>query len=151
MSADGLVANCSLPTTQFDDMTLDLGIGDGVSLIPLHSEPSLWMNSDGYYWFLHPLFERLRSETGQYIDLYGDASFSGTSLSALERMVVDATMLVQAQPATWQVHTGTQMSPEHKELYENVQKDRFLALLANWKEIIARAKKIGKPVVCFGD
>jgi hypothetical protein len=132
-------------------MALDLGIGDGVSLIPVQSEPSLWLNSDGYYWFLHPLLEKLQSETGQYIDLYGDASFSGSTLSALERMVAEARKLVGAQPATWQVHTGTQLSPEHKELYAAVDKDRFLALLDKWQQIIARAREIGKPVVCFGD
>jgi hypothetical protein len=132
-------------------MALDLGIGDGVSSIPQQGEPSLWLSSDGYYWFLHPLFENLRSETGQYIDLYGDASFTGASLSALERMVAEAVGLVQAQPATWQVHTGTQLRPEHKELYVDVEKDRFLALLHKWLKIIERAKEIGKPVVCFGD
>jgi hypothetical protein len=132
-------------------MALDLGIGDGVSLIPKQGEPSLWLDSDGYYWFLHPLFEKLQSETGQYIDLYGDASFTGASLSALERMVAEAMGLVQAQPATWQVHTGTQLRPEHKELYAGVEKDRFLVLLHKWQQIIERAKEIGKPVVCFGD
>jgi hypothetical protein len=132
-------------------MALDLGIGDGVSLIPQQSEPSLWLESDGYYWFLHPLFEKLRSETGQYIDLYGYASFSGATLSVLERMVAEAVRLVQAQPATWQVHTGTQVRPDHKELYAEVKKDCFLELLNKWQQIIARAKETGKPIVCFGD
>src|SRR5687767_1401308 len=132
-------------------MALDLGIGNGVSLIPQQSEPSLWLDSDGYYWFLHPLFEKLRSETGQYIDLYGDASFSAATLSALERMVAEAMRLVEAQAATWQVYTGTQLKPEHKELYAEVTKDCFLAMLRKWQQIIARAKDIGKPVVCFGD
>jgi hypothetical protein len=132
-------------------MALDVGIGDGVSLIPQQGEPCLWLNSDGYYWFLHPLFEKLQSETGQYIDLYGDASFTGACLSALERMVAEAMGLVQAQPAAWQVHTGTQIRPEHKELYAAVEKDRFLALLHKWQQIIERAREIGMPVVCFGD
>ena len=132
-------------------MALDLGIGDGVSLIPQQSEPSLWLESDGYYWFLHPLFEKLQSETGQYIDLYGDASFTDASLSALERMIDEAMSLVKAHPATWQVHTGAELSPKYKELYAAVEKDRFLELLAKWQLIIARAKEIGKPVVCFGD
>src|SRR5262249_15998931 len=132
-------------------MALDVGIGDGTSLIPMPSEPSLCLNSDGYYCFLHPLFERLRTETGQYIDLYGDASFFGDSLSALERVVADAKRLVLSQPATWRVHTGTQLTPEHKELYADVEKNRFLALLGRWEQIIARAKEIGHPVVCLGD
>jgi hypothetical protein len=132
-------------------MSLDVGIGDGISPAPQPREPSLWFENDGYYCFLHPLIGQLQSETGQYIDLYGDASFSGESLSALERMVAEAIALVQAQPAVWQVHTGTQIRPEHKEVYAEVEKDRFLALLQTWEQIIARAKEIGKPVVCFGD
>jgi hypothetical protein len=97
------------------------------------------------------LFEKLQSETGQCIDLYGGASFTGSSLSALERIVAEAIRIVQTQPQTWQVHTGTQLSPEGKELYSEVKKDRFLELLHTWEQIISRAKQIGKPVVCFGD
>jgi len=132
-------------------MSLDIGIGDGISLAPQPSEPSFWLENDGYYWFLHSLIAQLHSETGQYIDLYGDACFAGASLSALERMVGAAIALVQAQPAVWQVHTGTQIRPEHKEVYAEVEKDRFLALLHKWEQIIARAKELEKPVVCFGD
>ncbi len=132
-------------------MALDLGIGDGVFIDSQPSEPSLWLSSDGYYWFLYPLIKKLQSETGQYIDLYGDALFTGASLSALERMIVEAIGLVQAKPATWQVHTGTQLRPEHKEFYADVEKDRFIALLQKWQQIIERAKEISKPVVCFGD
>ena len=73
------------------------------------------------------------------------------TLSALERMVAEAVRLVQEQPASWQVHTGTQMSPEHKEFYAEVNKVQFLSLLQKWREIVARAKQLGKPVVCFGD
>jgi hypothetical protein len=133
-------------------MALDLGIGSGGgSCMPIPSEPSLWLNSDGYYWFLYPLIEKLQSETGQYIDLYGDASFSGANLSALERMVAEAVRLVQEQPTSWQVHTGTQTHPEHKELYAEVNRVQFLSLLQKWRGIVARAKELGKPVVCFGD
>src|SRR5437763_214199 len=134
-----------------DNMALGIGIGDGHSSIPLQSEPALQLNDDGYYWFLAPLFGRLQSETRQFIDLYGDATFSDSRLAALERMLAEALRLVQAQPATWRVHTGTQISPERKDLYDEVSKDRFLTLLKKWEEIVARAKKIGKPVVCFGD
>jgi hypothetical protein len=132
-------------------MSLDIGIGDGVRPVPLESEPSLWLSNDGYYWFLHPLFERLHAETGQYIDLYGDASFSGKSMMALERLAADAKKLVRSQPPTWRVHTGTQLAPEQKEVYSEVEKARFMELLVKLDQIIQRAKEIGQPVVCFGD
>lgn len=132
-------------------MALDIGIGDGASFIPQQGEPSLQLDNDGYYWSLHPLIEKLHEETGQYIDLYGDASFSGASLPALEQMIAEAEKTVQTQPASWQVHIGTQMRPERKELYEVVHKDQFMTLLQKWRQIVARAKELGKPVVCFGD
>ena len=132
-------------------MALDLGIGDGTSRLPVQGEPSLAFRSDGYYWFLHPLFEQLRIETGQYIDLYGDALFSGESLDALERMVAEAKRLVASQPDTWRVHIGTQTSPKQKELYDEVEKGRFLELLDQWQRILARARESGWPVICFGD
>ena len=132
-------------------MSLDIGIGHGTSPMPVPSEPFLCLNSDGYYWFLYPLIERLQAESGQYIDLYGAASFSGEGLAALERMLVDARKLVETKPDTWRVHTGTQTHPEHKELYDDVEKASFLALLSKWEQIIERAKRLGKSVVCFGD
>ena len=45
---------------------------------------------DGYYWFLYPLFEELAKETGQHIDLYDGAAFSGISLEALARTIASA-------------------------------------------------------------
>jgi hypothetical protein len=132
-------------------MALDLGVGDGASLVPQPGEPSLQLDNDGYYWSLHPLIEKLHSETGQYIDLYGDASFSGASLSALERMIAEAEKMIQKQSVSWQVHLGTQLRPQRKELYEVVYKVQVLSLLQKWREIVARAKELGKPVVCFGD
>src|SRR5262249_46078044 len=45
-------------------MALDSGIGDGSSLIPIQGEPLVQLDNDAPYWFLHPLFESLREETG---------------------------------------------------------------------------------------
>jgi hypothetical protein len=55
-------------------MALDIGVGDGSSLIPVQGEPSLWLEDDAPYWFLDPLFDRLRVKTGQYLDLCGDGA-----------------------------------------------------------------------------
>lgn len=138
-------------------MALDVGIGDGSSPVPVQGEPSLSLESDGYYCFLHPLFERLRAETGQYIDLYGEASFTDEALTALERLLLDARALVAAQPETWEVFTGTQFSnvdgrwQKLRDKYDAVCRDRFLELITQWQQITARARELGRPVVCFGD
>jgi hypothetical protein len=111
----------------------------------------LWLDDHGPYWFLHPLFERLRDQTGQYIDLYGDALFSGDALAALERVVAEARELVASQPEAWQVHVGTQLSPEQRELYRPAERARMLALLEQWGAVVQRARALGLPVVCLGD
>src|SRR5205807_406471 len=78
----------------------------------------LFLEDDGYYWFLHPLFERLRGETEQYIDLYGDASFMDGALLALERSLVEARAVIESQPDAWEVHVGTQIIPTEKDLFK---------------------------------
>lgn len=150
-------------------MSLEIGIGYGSSLVPLQGEPSLFLDDNGYYWFLHPLFARLQAETGQYIDLYGYASFIGDSLVALERLLSEARILIGAQPDTWNVCVGTQILPKGKdlikveggkivdnwesgkEILDAVHRDQFLKLIEQWQKVIARAKELGRAVVCFGD
>ena len=89
-------------------MSLDIGIGDGSSLVPERDEPSLFLEDDGYYWFLHPLFEGLQAETGQYIDSRR-RDFSRGSLAALERCSWAEHDSVAA--GYGEVHVGTQIMP----------------------------------------
>jgi hypothetical protein len=130
---------------------LDIGVGDELGKPPSESEPRLGLDNDGYYWFLHPHFEKLRSETGQYIDLYGDVAFVGANLDALERMLTDARRMVESQPTSWKVHTGTQTAPVRREIHQPVERAEFLRLFDVWQQVIDRARQTGRPVVFFGD
>ncbi len=132
-------------------MSLEIGIGQDSSWTPDRSEPLLYLEDDGYYWFLHPLLERLAKATGQYVDLYGGASFAGDHLTALEQTLADAQQLVMSQPEEWSVHVGTQVSPDHRELYHGAKRERMRELLDRWDEITTRARQLGRPVVCLGD
>jgi hypothetical protein len=132
-------------------MALDVGVGDGFSLQPIPSEPSLSLENDALYWFLYPLFERLAAQTGQYIDLYGDASFAGEQIAALKEMLTDALRLAEAQPDSWEVYIGTQVSPVRQVLYQRLDRKVLLNLLAAWRRVTERAEQLGRPVVCFGD
>ena len=132
-------------------MALDIGIGDGTSPMPSANEPVVQLDNEGFYWFLHPLLEKLQIETGQYVDLYGDASFADKDLEALDRMLDDARTIVDSQPLVWKVHIGNQIRPERKELFADVEKVRFMKLLGDWKSIVERARQLCRPVVCFGD
>ena len=82
---------------------LDIGVGDEIHQPSDPNEPYLGFDDDGYYWFLYPLFEKLFTETGQFIDLYGYALFAGADLQALSRMLDEARTLVEAQPNSWRV------------------------------------------------
>lgn len=132
---------------------LDIGVGDTANPFqpPDPAEPSLGLEDDGYYWFLHPLFEQLLVETGQYIDLYGYAVFAGANLVALNTMLTEARRRVEAQPEIWDVHTGMQLRPVHQEIFEQVVRVKFLRLLTVWERVAARAQESGRAVVCFGD
>jgi hypothetical protein len=132
-------------------MALDIGVGDGSSRVPIPDEPWLSLDNDAIYSFLHPLFGRLQTETGQYIDLYGDASFSDWRLAALKRMLAQARALADAQPESWAVHVGTQIQPERRELWLPLTQKTLLDVISRWERIVDRAEELGRPVVCFGD
>jgi hypothetical protein len=132
-------------------MALDIGVDAGSSLGLVWDEPTLCLQDDALYWFLHPLFERLRAQTSQYVDLYGDASFEGASLQALRKMLAQARSLAESRPETWEVHVGTQLAPVLRELWKPVDRKTLLNLIAQWERVVARADGLGRPVVCIGD
>ena len=135
-------------------MSLDIGIGKSSTSGFVKGEPLLSLDDDGYYWFLHPFFERLAADTGQYIDLYDHASFSEQDVVALEQMLLTVRAHVESQPDTWEVCVGTQATPDTpdvKEVYKTVQRELFMDLIARFQQVITRAKELGRPVVCLGD
>ena len=132
-------------------MSLDIGIGKSPTSGFVKGEPLLSLVDDGYYWFLHPFFERLATGTGQYIDLYGGASFHDKDLLVLEQLLVEIRIHTELQPVAWDVVIGTQTTPAVKEVYETVQRKQFLKLITRFQRIVTRAKELGRPVGCSGD
>jgi len=126
-------------------MALDIGIDVGSSLIRAQGETWLRMENAAPSWFLHPLFEKLRAETGQYIDLYASATFADEQLAALKKM------LAEAQPDCWEVQVGVQLAPVRRDLREPLDRGTVLDLIAAWERVVARAEELGRPVVCLGD
>ena len=113
--------------------------------MPLNSE----MRTNGYYWFIEPLFREFREQTGQYVDLYGNASFAGNDLLALEQILQQALTLIEAQPESWAVIVGH--AGARGEVYMGVLKTRFIALLTQWLQLCSDAQQSNSAVVCFGD
>lgn len=130
---------------------LQIGLGTSASPVPHSDQPSLFLDDDGYYWFLHPLFTQLAEQTGQYIDLYGNAYFEGTRISPLQEVLTQARQQVEKQPGTWRVSIGFQTHPEYKETFEEVNQAIFLERLSQWENLVALARQQSLGVVCFGD
>jgi hypothetical protein len=128
---------------------LQIGLGTSASPVPHSDQPSLFLDDDGYYWFLHPLFKELADQTGEYIDLYGHSWFAGDNRSALEQMLHQAVALVEAQPESWAVIVGH--SGARGEVYMGVQKIRYQETLGQWLSLCEQARQHDLAVVCFGD
>lgn len=130
---------------------LDIGIGTRASRVPHPDKPSFSLDDDGYYWFLYPLFAQLYEHTAQMVDLYGKAFFEGTSLDALQEVLAQARQQLESQPETWQVSVSLQISPEYKEVFDEVSRTTFLEILDRWKRLVEFAQKHGLGIVCWGD
>jgi hypothetical protein len=136
-------------------MSLDIGLAGSERPDPLtRAEPVVSFDDDengGYYWFLHPLFCNLAKETGQYIDLYGDAEFRGNDRRLLRETLLEARRQVATQPEQWFVHVGTQTAPTTRDLLKQVDRATFLRLIDSLIALVDRSVETGLPVVCLGD
>jgi hypothetical protein len=125
--------------------------GNSRSTALCRDEPLLCLDDDGYYWFLYPFIEKLRAETGQYVDLYGIASFQGVERLALARMLADARYLAEAQPEFLGIHTGTWLHSVEEKISHPVERHRLLELLTHWQVVVDRALELERPVIWLGD
>jgi len=131
-------------------MALDIRIRTSKAAPP-GAELQIALNNDGYYWFLHPFFERLRDQCGKYVDLYGDALFTRDDYPRLRKSLDEARAVAEAQPATWNVHIGTQVKPVRKELDAVVRRDRLLTLIDTIRNMVETADYLDGQLECLGD
>jgi hypothetical protein len=132
-------------------MGLDIQVARAGSSKILPEQPAFSFENDGYYWFLHPLFETLAKETGQYLDLYDDCLFAGSDLEALARTFAAARTLIERQPSSWRVSIGRQLAPVPKEIHSTVEKKTFLQAIDRLEDIVRIAISTGNVVVSTGD
>lgn len=105
------------------------------------------------YWFLRPLFQELKIQTGEDIDLYDTAIFGGDNLNALTRTLDAALHVTQSQPENWGVSTGQQRqhSGEYTDIYVSLNKQHLLALLAQLQMATRQVRERSQFIVFFGD
>ena len=127
-------------------MSLDVGIqqGDQVNY-------RMSIEDDGYYWYLHPLFETMHQQIGIYIDLYGDAEFTTGNINQLESIIENATEMIAVEPESWDVCIGTQTHPVKKKLFSKVTKKGFNKRLKTLKEMIAEVRNNSAKLLFVGD
>ncbi|MBL8797152.1 MAG: hypothetical protein JNM56_24840 [Planctomycetia bacterium] len=132
-------------------MSLDIGIADDRSTVICRDEPLLCLEDDGYYWFLHSGFERLGAETGQYIDLYGMASFEGDKRLALAQMLAEVRVLAEVHPEFFRLYVQTQSQALHEGAFKPIERRRLLSLITHWQIVVDRAQELNRAVLCVGD
>jgi len=112
---------------------------------------------DGYYSFLHPLITELQDKTGQLIDPWGDATFTGADLTTLKDTINKARSLVISQPPKWDVYVGDHCYYNAKQefirdpMHTKVSNEAFCDLLKKLSELVERAINENGAVVCLGD
>jgi len=127
-------------------MSLAVGFRDDKNI-----EYKLSFENDGYYWYLHPFFEALKNSTGIYVDLYGDAVFNRGNVNQIETALVNASSSLEAEENYFQVHCGTQVKPEKKEIYNKISKNELKSKLNIIFGIIKHIKEHGGSLVFEGD
>ena len=112
---------------------------------------SLCLEDDGYYWHLFPVFEKVWERAGQMIDLYGVADFGPKELPVLREALLDSCEELGKQPERWKVKTGEQIKPVQKTLYDEVDREKFLAFLDSIQSVIQKAIDTKRHLIFFGD
>ena len=133
-------------------MTIGLSTDEADPELDVATVFDIDFNDDGYYWWLYPFFKQLAEQTGEMVDLYGDAIFGLPKIPDFRRMVAEARQRIESMPERWDVQTGilhgaTIPSP----VYSSVDRQSFLDLLNRLDCLIAKATRTGRSIVCLGD
>jgi hypothetical protein len=136
-------------------MSLDFGLADAKTA---KSYPAMKLSlvDDGYYWFCYPFFEELAKQTGEMIDLYDGAWFSGVKLNDLQQTLAAIRSKGLSMPEEWQQfigHTiGSALVPTAPTpVYADVHRERLLAFIDKLSEMVGEAQTANKWIACLGD
>ncbi len=117
-------------------------------------DPVLTLEDDGLEGVLYSIQEFTGAATphdGPEVDGYGTNVFTGAALPALRDALLRALEKFRAGPEERTVWIGTEVKPEHRELYQQVSKDRLVAVTARLAELAQEAISTGQSLVLVGD
>jgi hypothetical protein len=135
-------------------MAADIGFARDQVLPPGVCRTTVYLQDDGYYWWLYWYFEAANL-TRQYelIDLYGDSELSGYQLERLRRELVEARLDASHRPDEWRVVTGWNglLVSADTEAVSIVHRTEMLKLIDQLLLLVAVGLEHDLPVICIGD
>ncbi|HAH46207.1 hypothetical protein [Gimesia sp.] len=129
-------------------MALSIGLSRTDDVHNADYTSGIYLEDDGYYWFLFPFFQDVWEQTGKIIDLYDDAVFSANELPVLLAILERASAEAREQPDEWDVRIGWRGDDA---LMSTVTKSELQALLTKLIDLVTEAQSSLCAVVCFGD
>jgi hypothetical protein len=135
-------------------MALDIVLTVGGQTPRYNSETSISFEGGAAdYWYLWPtMIKEIQNKTGELIDLYDDAEFSGDNLEKVAEIVLNQLeKLKQKKDKEWEVHTGAELQPIKKEIYRTLIKKDLEDKLQRLLIIVQQAKQDNEKVICIGD
>ena len=129
-------------------MPLDVWVGDP-------RDPSsgyaVSFEPEAYYWFVHPLVEKLKERHGKYFDPYQGCEFEPTELHLFQALIDDADALAEHKPEKFSVHVGTQIKPVAQDWYVEVDRGDLRSFLDSLRDAAGRCERKGMALHLFGD
>lgn len=129
-------------------MAVGIGLSRSGPISKADYSAGVAFDDDGYYWHLYPYFEEVVKQTGQMVDLYGDAIFDVKHLPDLLATLKRAAASVRKRPKEWKVRIGWRGQDE---VFEKVTKVTMQRMLRDFIALVKLAIETKRKVVCFGD
>ena len=136
-------------------MSLDIGLANAKTTQPYPSM-RIAFDDDGYYWFCFPFFEELQKRTGEMIDLYNGAWFTGGNLAELKTTLARIAEAARAMPPEWDIvigHSiGSYLAPTPPTpMSERIEREALLSLIRRFDALVDEAIREQKWIACLGD
>jgi hypothetical protein len=107
--------------------------------------------SEGCYWALEPVFRRIEEHCGLFIDEYDTAAFPPDRVGCLREELGRALKELAERPESWEVSTGTEVSPNPRELVQRVLRSDVLGVIEQMKALADEAIDSGAYLIFSGE
>lgn len=134
-------------------MALDIVLTVNKKVPTWNQQTSISFDDAADYWYLYDtMINEIRVETGEFLDLYGDCRFIGSTLHTLQRLVQKhLTLLKQKHDKSWPIKVSTQLRPVKKEIFKTLVKHELEEKFIKFLTLIQQAIEQDEMLVGRGD